>query len=63
MKVSQEFINKLEELYQMYEQEVTEKRKAGLLEEKTARTYLRHSGTFVRWCKNDFIPGIRKENK
>jgi hypothetical protein len=48
-------------LYQTYEQEVIEKKKKGLLEEKTAKTYLRHASTFVRWCKNDFIPGVRKE--
>lgn len=61
MKSSQEFIKQLEELYQSYEQEVTQKVKAGLLEEKTAKTYLRHSGTFIRWVRNDFVPGVRKE--
>lgn len=42
-------------MYQTYEQEVNQKMKEGLLEEKTAKTYLRHSGTFVRWCRNDFL--------
>lgn len=63
MRASQEFIKQLEELYQTYEQEVNHKMKEGLLEEKTAKTYLRHSGTFVRWCRNDFVPGVRKANK
>ncbi|WP_417897766.1 hypothetical protein ABN702_15955 [Bacillus haimaensis] len=63
MRAPEDFIKKLEELYQEYEQEVEEKLKEGLLEEKTAKTYLRHSGTFVRWCRNDFVPGIRKINK
>ncbi|MBU9714145.1 hypothetical protein [Evansella tamaricis] len=63
MKASQEFINQLESLNQAYEQEVNQKKEKGLLEEKTAKTYLRHSGTFVRWCKGDFAPGIRKEMK
>lgn len=61
MRASQEFINQLEELYQSYAQEVTQKMKIGLLEEKTTKTYLRHSSTFVRWVRNDFVPGVRKE--
>ncbi|MCQ6276009.1 hypothetical protein JMM81_13795 [Bacillus sp. V3B] len=63
MKASQEFIQQLEDLYQVYEQEVLEKMREGILEKKTAKTYLRHSGTFVRWCKDDFVPGIRKVNQ
>lgn len=61
MRASQEFMKQLEELYQLYEQEVYQKMKAGQLEEKTVKTYLRHSGTFVRWIRNDFVPGVRKE--
>jgi len=63
MRISQDFIKQLEELYQNYEQEVTEKIKNGTLAKKTAETYLRHSGTFVRWCNGDFVPGIMKEKK
>jgi|HigsolmetaGSP11D_1036233.scaffolds.fasta_scaffold03822_2 hypothetical protein len=63
MRASQDFIKQLELLYEAYEQEVTEKMKAGILEEKTAKTYLRHASTFVRWCRNDFEPGVRKNNK
>ncbi|WP_019375839.1 hypothetical protein [Virgibacillus halodenitrificans] len=63
MKASEEFIKQLEELYQTYEQEVNQKFKEGLLKEKTAKTYLRHSGTFVRWCRNDFVPGVRKATR
>ena len=48
MRASQDFIEQLELLYEAYEQEVTEKLKAGIIEEKTAKTYLRHSSTFVR---------------
>lgn len=63
MRASREFIKELEELYQTYEQEVNQKMKEGFLEEKTAKTYLRHSGTFVKWCRNEFVPGIRKGAK
>jgi hypothetical protein len=59
MKASQDFINQLEELYQAYEQEVKENVK----KKTTIDTYLRHSGTFVRWVKNDFEPGITLKNK
>ncbi|SES04576.1 hypothetical protein SAMN04487944_11620 [Gracilibacillus ureilyticus] len=47
MRVTQEFIKQLEDLYQTYKQEVNRKMKEGLLGEKTAKTYLRHSGTVV----------------
>jgi hypothetical protein len=44
-------------------EEVNEKLKNGLLKESAAKTYLRPLGTFVRWCKGDFIPGVMKSNK
>jgi hypothetical protein len=63
MRASQEFIKKLEELYQTYENEVKEKAKEGLLADNTVRTYLLHSGNFVKWCRNEFVPGGRNEKK
>ncbi|ASS98408.1 hypothetical protein ACPVTF_15180 [Geobacillus icigianus] len=63
MRASQEFIKKLEELHQIYENEVKEKAKEGLLADNTARTYLLHSGNFVKWCRNEFVPGGRNEKK
>jgi len=47
MRASQEFIKQLELLYEQYEQEVTERLKAGQLEPSAAKTHLRHSSTFV----------------
>ncbi|AMQ20538.1 MULTISPECIES: hypothetical protein [Bacillaceae] len=63
MRASQEFIKKLEELYQIYENEVKEKWKEGLLADDTAKTYLCHSRNFVKWCRNEFVPGGRNEKK
>jgi ABC-type Zn uptake system ZnuABC Zn-binding protein ZnuA len=63
MKASQDFIKQLEELYQTYEQEVRGKSEEGLLTDSTARTYLLHSDNFIKWCRNDFIPGGRNANK
>jgi ABC-type Zn uptake system ZnuABC Zn-binding protein ZnuA len=63
MRASQEFIKQLEDLYQTYEQEITDKKKADILKESAAKTYLYHSGNFVRWCKNNFVPGARNANK
>ncbi len=59
MKASQEFIKQLELLYEAYEKEVTEKLRSGILKDTTAKTYLTHSSNFVRWCRNDFVPGDR----
>lgn len=61
MKASQEFIKNLEQLYERYESEVTEAMKQGLLTTSTARTYLLHSGNFLKWCRNDFVPGNRNK--
>jgi len=63
MRASQEFMKELDKLYQTYEQEVTEKSKIGLLAGNTKKTYLLHSENFVKWCRNDFVPGGRNENK
>jgi hypothetical protein len=62
MRASQEFIKELEELYQVYEQEVREKSKEGLLTDSTVRTYLLHSRNFVKWCRDDFVPGMKNKN-
>ncbi|QGH33148.1 hypothetical protein GI584_03435 [Gracilibacillus salitolerans] len=62
MRVAQDLIKQLEELYETYEQEVKDKSKEGLLTDSTARTYLLHSRNFIKWCKNDFIPGGRNSN-
>lgn len=61
MKASKEFVNQLETLFQAYEQEVRERTKEGVLAENTEQTYLLHSNNFVRWCKNDFIPGAKNK--
>lgn len=63
MKASQDFINQLEKLFETYEQEVLEKLENGVLKETTAKTYLLHSGNFIKWCRDDFVPGARNENK
>jgi len=57
MRASKDVIRELEGLYEAYEKEVTEKRKAGILKDSTAKTYLTHASNFVRWCRNDFVPG------
>lgn len=61
VKASQEFIKRLEELYQVYEKEVQEKTIDGMLAENSSRTYLLHSGNFVKWCRGDFNPGGRNQ--
>jgi len=60
MKTDKGIIAEIERLLGEYDIEVEEKREKGILKDKTAKTYLRHAGTFVRWCKGEFIPGIRK---
>ncbi|MEK5440110.1 MULTISPECIES: hypothetical protein [Paenibacillus] len=61
MKASQDFIKQLELLYEQYEKEVLEKLKVDILKDTTAKTYLTHSNNFIRWCRNDFVPGGRNQ--
>ena len=63
MRASQEYIKQMEALYEAYEREVTGKYKVGLLTASTAKTYLVHSENFLKWCRNDFVPGERNKNK
>ncbi|MGR6904586.1 hypothetical protein [Lysinibacillus sp. BSL11] len=57
MRASQEFIKQLEELYKIYEKEV----KRTKLASNTVNTHLYHSGNFVKWCRNEYVPGASKE--
>ena len=59
MKTRPETLAEIERLFKEYENEIEEAHKNGLLKENTVKTYLLHSGNFVRWCKDDFVPGER----
>lgn len=58
-----EFKRQLAKLLGDYEKEVLEAKKNGLLTESTAKTYLLHASNFVKWCKNDFVPGERNKGR
>lgn len=59
MKTSMEVVKKIDNLYMKYEEEVLEKKKQGLLAENTAKTYLLHSGNFVKWIRDEYEPGSK----
>lgn len=59
MKINGDFISQLEELFKAYEKEVNLAYEKGLLTESTRRTYLLHSGNFVKWNRDDFRPGSK----
>lgn len=63
LRASKDFITQLENLYTAYEEEVTEKEREGLLTSSTAKTYLLHSGNFLKWCQGEFVPGQRNGNE
>ena len=54
-------IKELERLFQEYEQEVLTAQNSGYLQPNTTRTYLLHSGNFVKWCKDEFEPGAKNK--
>jgi hypothetical protein len=60
MRTDKGTIAEMEKLLEEYDIEVETKRKKGFLKNQTARTYLAHAENFVKWCKGEFIPGIRK---
>lgn len=51
----------IEQLFYQYEQEVLKAERSGYLKENTVKTYLLHSENFVKWCKNEFEPGLRNK--
>ncbi len=53
-KVSQVALMEIQDAFEKY-REVVE---ATDMTEKTKRTYLLHSGNFVRWLSDGFTPGI-----
>ena len=57
MKTTNEVFKEIESLYAQYEKEVLLAKEEGYLMDNTVRTYLLHSGNFVKWCRGDFIPG------
>jgi len=61
MKADKNIIAKIEKLLKDYEIEIKRQRKARNLKDSTVKTYLRHANTFVRWCKDDFVPGGRRQ--
>lgn len=57
MKTTSEAMKEIENLFEQYEKEVSLAKKEGFLMENTVRTYLLHSGNFVKWCRGEFTPG------
>ena len=54
-------ISAIEKLFHQYEQEILEAKNNGYLKENTVKTYLVHSGNFVKWCNGEFEPGLRNK--
>ena len=61
MKTTQDVMKEIERLFNEYEMEVYTARKSGQLMDNTVKTYLLHSGNFVKWCKGLFVPGARNK--
>ena len=63
MRASEDIIKEIARLYNEYEQEVLSAKEKGLLMDNTVRTYLLHSGNFVKWCRGNFVPGGKNASK
>lgn len=61
IKASKEIVSELERLFNQYETDINKLQDAGILKPSAAKTYLLHSKNFVRWCKDDFEPGLRNK--
>jgi hypothetical protein len=57
MQISRKALEEVEQALDRYHDAV----EGTSLEEKTKRTYVRHADTFVRWLKDEFEPGSRKD--
>lgn len=63
MKTTQEIIREIERLYVAYEKEVRLAKEKEYLKANTEKTYLLHSGNFVKWCQGNFTPGGRHSTR
>ena len=63
MKTDKATLEKIEELFDTYEKEVEKAERDGYLQPNTTRTYLLHSGNFVKWCKGEFAPGCKNKSR
>ncbi|MER2111156.1 MAG: hypothetical protein ABS960_00595 [Solibacillus isronensis] len=59
----EEFIDILEKKMGKYEELLNQKERNGILSPNASHTYLYHSNNFLRWCKGEFIPGEKNEQK
>jgi len=62
VKVSESLKKDIELLFQQYAKEVLEAENNGYLKPNTTKTYLLHSGNFVKWCNGNFEPGGKNKN-
>lgn len=60
IKTNKGTLAEIQRLLNEYEKEVLNLEKSKVISHNTAKTYLLHSHNFVRWCKDEFIPGGRK---
>lgn len=63
MRTSQDIMKEIDSLYNKYENEVLLAKEKGFLMDNTVKTYLVHSGNFVKWCRGNFVPGDRNAPK
>ena len=63
IKTTKESMREIERLFSIYEKEVHAAKDCGLLMDNTLRTYLLHSGNFVKWCNGNFVPGAKNALK
>lgn len=63
METDKIILAKIQEVYDRYEKEVEDAEKQGYLKPNTTRTYLLHSGNFVKWCKGEFDPGCKNKSR
>lgn len=61
MKTDVTTMKEIEKLFMRYEQEVESLEKEGIIQRNTTKTYLLHSGNFVRWCRGEFEPGAKNK--
>lgn len=59
MKVTPSTLAEIRSALATYTQEV----ESTGLSANTKKTYLLHVNTFVRWLEDDFIPGVRTDDK
>ncbi|WFD08763.1 hypothetical protein [Tepidibacter hydrothermalis] len=60
MKTNKDTIAEIERIFDEYEKEISNLEQKSIIAPNISKTYLLYSRNFIRWCKDESVPGGTK---